>query len=141
MNISTELKSYFECEKEKLNSEFQKNKETTEELFAKVYDFLSIDFDELSDNRVYRCFLNSFKGIICFAFEQDLSKAYLRYFFKIMNDEMILKYLSIYSKSKAKEIRFIMSRFECFFIYSWQGYGNDKDKVLEEIMNFIDCWV
>lgn len=81
MNTKSVLKAYLECEKNKLNSEFPKYEEITTDLFQKVYEFLNVDFEDLSDNRVYRCFLDSFKEIICFAFDKDVSKAYLRNFF------------------------------------------------------------
>ena len=118
MSISPNLMTYLKCEKENLISEFPKNEETTTILFEKVFDFLSTDFDEMSDNKVYRCFLVSFREIICIAFDKDVSKVYLRQFFKIMNNDIFLTYLSNHSKSRAKDIKNIMNRFVHFFINS-----------------------
>ena len=134
-----ELITYLKQEKNKLNFEFPKNEKTTAFLFEKLYEFLENDFEEMSDNRVYRCFLTSFKEIICFAFEEDVSKAYLRCFFKCLNREDFVAYLAKYSKSRAQDIHFIMERFLHFFISSWQGYGDDNKQVLKEIVFLIDC--
>lgn len=141
MNAKPEWKTYLECEKNKLNSEFSKYEETTADLFQKVYEFLSVDFEGLSDNRVYRCFLDSFKEIICLAFDRDVSKAYLRNFFKFMNNDIIVGYLANHAKSRAKNIKNIMDRFVNIFVTSWQWCDNDKDRVLEEIISLIDCWM
>lgn len=141
MSISPNLMTYLKCEKENLISEFPKNEETTTILFEKVFDFLSTDFDEMSDNKVYRCFLVSFREIICIAFDKDVSKVYLRQFFKIMNNDIFLTYLSNHSKSRAKDIKNIMNRFVHFFINSWQEYNDNKDRVLDEIIGLIDCWM
>ena len=141
MSISPNLMTYLKCEKENLISEFPKNEETTTILFEKVFDFLSTDFDEMSDNKVYRCFLVSFREIICIAFDKDVSKVYLRQFFKIMNNDIFLTYLSNHSKSRAKDIKNIMNRFVHFFINSWQGYNDNKDIMLDEFIGLIDCWM
>ncbi len=141
MSISTNLMTYLKCEKENLISEFPKNEETTTILFEKVFDFFSTDFDEMSDNKVYRCFLVSFREIICIAFDKDVSKVYLRQFFKIMNNDIFLTYLTNHSKSRAKDIKNIMNRFVHFFINSWQEYNDNKDRVLDEIIGLIDCWM
>ncbi len=141
MSINPKLMTYLECEKENLNSEFPKNQETTTLLFEKVFDFLSTDFDEMSDNKVYRCFLISFREIIFIAFDKDVSKVYLRQFFKIMNNDIFLTYLSNHAKSRAKDIKFVMNRFVHFFITSWQGYNDNKDRVLDEIIGLIDYWM
>ena len=141
MNSIPELNKYLECEINKLNCEFPKYEEVTADLFQKVYEFLNVDFESLSDNRVYRYFLVSFKEIICYAFDRDVSKAYLRFFFKIMNKEIIVGYIANKAKSRAKDIKNIMDRFLHFFKTSWQGYYDDKDRVLGEIICLIDYWM
>ncbi|MBR2860886.1 MAG: hypothetical protein IKB86_03520 [Clostridia bacterium] len=141
MGKNSELIEYLKQEKDKINFEFPKNEKITDSLFEKLYDFLENDFEGMSDNRVYRCFLTSFKEMICFAFRENVSKAYLRCFFKSLNREDFVSYLAKHAKSREKDIRFIMKRFLNSFIYSWQGYDNDKNKVLNEIVVFIDCWM
>jgi hypothetical protein len=136
-----ELITYLKQEKNELNFEFPQNENTTASIFEMLYEFLNNDFEKISDNRVYRCFLTSFKEMICFAFEEDVSKAYLRCLFKSLNREDFVAYLTKHSKSRAKDIRFIMERFLHFFISSWQGYGDDKKQVLKEIVSFIDSWL
>lgn len=141
MNLRPDLKSYLECNKSDMNTEFFNYSDTTEVLFAMVYSFLCVDFDELSDNRVYRYFLTSFKEIICFAFEQDVSKKYLRRFFKIINNEIIIKHITSHAKTRTKDIKAVMNRFVDFFTTSWQGYDDDKGKVLDNIVNSIEHWM
>ena len=138
MTTKVELTTYLEREQAIVNAEFPKYQETTVELFDRVYTFFDIDFDELTDNRVYRCFLNSFKEIICFAFDADVSKVYLRCLFKGLNNEIIVGYLGSYAKSRARDIQFAMDRFLGFFIATWQGCNDDKERVLAHIVDFID---
>ena len=57
MGKKSELITYLEQEKNKLNFEFPKNEKTTAFLFEKLYEFLGNDFKEMSDNSVFRCFL------------------------------------------------------------------------------------
>lgn len=141
MNAKAAVMEYLERDKTKVNTEFPKYEQTTAELFKQVYAFFDIDFGELTDNRAYRCFLGSFKEIICFAFEKDVSKAYLRCFFQSLNNEIVVGYLGSYAKSRATDIQLIMDRFLNFFVASWQGYDDDKEKVLERILYLIDCWM
>lgn len=140
MNTKSDLESYLECEMIMLNTEFPKFKDTTADLFQKSYEFISDDFDGLSDNCVFRLFLDSFKEIICFAFERDVSKAYLRSFFKIMNNEIIIAHIGNYAKSRLNDIKNVMFVFVNSFTTSWQGYDNNKERVLEEIVKSIDSW-
>ena len=135
MSRYSEITAYLEQEKNELNVKFPKNEKTTILLFKKLYEFMETDFAELSDNRVYRLFLISFKEIICFAFEEDVSKSYLRHFFQSLNNEVIIGYLVKFAKKKEKDIRFIMKRFLNLFTATWQGYNDDKNMVLEEIIN------
>lgn len=141
MNPKAELTAYLEREKIKVNTEFPQYEEITAELFEQVYAFFDVDFEELTDNRVYRCFLSSFKEIISFAFEKDVPKSYLRWFFRSLNNELVVGYLGSYAKSRAKDIRNVMERFLYFFIVSWQGFDNDKRRVLEDIVQSIDYWM
>ncbi len=141
MNTEVELMAYLEQMKENINAEFPKHEATTAELFDKVYAFFDIDFEELTDNRVYRCFLSFFKELICFAFDKGVSKAYLRCLFKSLNNEIIVRYLGSYAKSRTKDIKFAMDRFLNFFITTWQDCNNDKNRVLEHIVDFIDSQI
>lgn len=138
MNAKNELLAYLECEKEMLNAEFPQNAEITANLFQKVYDFFNVDFTELTDNRVYRCFLQSFKEIIGFAFEKDVSKKYLRYCFKSLNKEIVVGFLVKQAKSREKDIRFAMTWFYDSFVATWQWCDNNKKRVLAEIMSWIN---
>ena len=42
---------------------------------------------------------------------------------------------------KNESVKNIMNRFVHFFINSWQGYNDNKDRVLDEIIGLIDCWM
>ena len=73
--------SYLEFEKVKLNEEFPKYESVTEELFVQVSDFMNNDFDGISENKIYRFFLDKLKDITFYAFDRNVSKAYMRSFF------------------------------------------------------------
>ena len=141
MNKKTDLIGYLEQGIHKLNVEFPKNEQSTSALFQKVVDFLNADFEEMTDNCIYRYFLTSFKELIGFAFETGVSKSYLRCFFKHLNNQLFIGYLGNYAKTRANDIQLVMDRFVDFFITSWQGCDNDRSKVLNNIVSSIDYWI
>ena len=132
--------SYLEFEKVKLNEEFPKYESVTEELFVQVSDFMNNDFDDISENNIYRFFLDKLKDIIFYAFDRNVSKAYMRSFFKKLNNKNVLEYLTSIMKTKSIDISNIMKRFVNFFVY-WQDSDNTKDKKLEEIIKLLDGWM
>ena len=138
MNTKPDLESYLEYEMIKLSTEFPKFKDTTADLFQKLYEFISDDFDGISDNRVFRLFLDHFKEIVCFAFGRGVSKAYLRHFFKMMNNEIIITHIGNYAKSRLNDIKNVIYILVNSFTTSWQGYDDNKERVLEEIVKLID---
>ena len=141
MNKKTDLIVYLEQGINKLNVEFPKNEQSTSALFQKVVDFLNTDFEEMTDNCIYRYFLTSFKELIGFAFETGVSKSYLRCFFKHLNNQLFIGYLGNYAKTRANDIQLVMDRFVDFFIASWQGCDNDRKRVLNNIVCSIDYWM
>ena len=141
MNKKTDLIIYLEQGIIKLNVEFPKNEQSTSALFQKVVDFLNTDFEEMTDNCIYRYFLTFFKELIGFAFETGVSKSYLRCFFKHLNNQLFVGYLGNYAKTRANDIRLVMDRFVDFFITSWQSCDNDRKSVLNNIVCSIDYWM
>ena len=129
--------SYLEFEKVKLNEEFPKYESVTEELFVQVSDFMNNDFDDISENKIYRFFLDKLKDITHYAFDGDVSKAYMRSFFKKLNNKNVVEYLTSIMKTKSIDISNIMKRFVNFFVY-WQDSDNTKDKKFEEIIKLLD---
>ena len=141
MNKKADLIVYLEQGIAQLNVEFPKNEQSTSALFQKVVDFLNTDFEEMTDNCIYRYFLTSFKELICFAFETGVSKSYLRCFFKYLNNQRFIGYLGNYAKTRANDIRLVMDRFVDFFIATWKGFDNDRKRVLNNIVCSIDYWM
>lgn len=132
--------SYLEFEKVKLNEEFPKYESVTEELFVQVSDFMNNDFDDISENKIYRFFLDKLKDITFYAFDRNVSKAYMRSFLKKLNNKNVVEYLTSIMKTKSIDISNIMKRFVNFFVY-WQDSDNTKDKKLEEIIKLLDGWM
>ena len=132
--------SYLEFEKVKLNEEFPKYESVTEELFVQVSDFMNNDFDDISENKIYRFFLDKLKDITFYAFDRNVSKAYMRSFFEKLNNKNVVEYLTSIMKTKSIDISNIMKRFVNFFVY-WQDSDNTKDKKLEEIIKLLDGWM
>ena len=141
MNKKADLIVHLEQGITRLNVEFPQNEQTTTILFRFVFDFLDADFEEMTDNRVYRYFLTSFKELICCAFEMGVSKSYLRCLFKHLNNNIFVGYLGNYAKTRANDIQLVMDRFVDFFVATWQGCGNDRNRVLNNIVNSIDNWM
>ena len=138
--MKKECLSYLEIEKIKLNEEFPKYESVTEELFVQVSDFMNNDFDDISENKIYRFFLDKLKDITFYAFDRNVSKAYMRSFFKKLNNKNVVEYLTSIMKTKSIDISNIMKRFVNFFVY-WQDSDNTKDKKLEEIIKLLDGWM
>lgn len=132
--------SYLEFEKVKLNEEFPKYESVTEELFVQVSDFMNNDFDDISENKIYRFFLDKLKDITFYTFDRNVSKAYMRSFFEKLNNKNVVEYLTSIMKTKSIDISNIMKRFVNFFVY-WQDSDNTKDKKLEEIIKLLDGWM
>ena len=141
MNKKTDLIVYLEQGITKLNIDFPQNGQSTTMLFRLVLDFLDADFAEMTDNRIYRYFLASFKELICCAFETGVSKSYLRCLFKHLNNNVFVGYLGNYAKTRANDIQLVMDRFVDFFIATWQGCDNDRKRVLNNIVCSIDYWM
>lgn len=138
--MKKECLAYLEFEKIKLNEKFPKYETVTQELFVQVSDFVNSDFDGISDNKIYRLFLDKLKDITRYAFNSDVSKAYMRSFFKKLNNKNVVEYLTCIMKTKSIDISDIMKRFVNFFVY-WQDSDNTKDKKLEEIIKLVDGWM
>ena len=132
--------TYLELEKIKLNEEFPKYATVTQELFIRVSDYVNEDFDGISDNRVYRLFLDNLKDITRYAFNSDVSKAYMRSFFKKLDNKNVVEYLTCIMKTKSTDISNIMKGLVYFFVY-WQDSDNRKNNKLEEIIKYVDGWL
>ena len=73
MNNKADLIVYLEQGIAKLTFEFPQYEHSTSMLFQQIFDFLDSDFEEMTDNYIYRYFLTSFKELICFAFETGVN--------------------------------------------------------------------
>ena len=138
--MKRECLTYLEFEKIKLNEEFPKYATVTQELFIRVSDFVNEDFDGISDNRVYRLFLDTLKDVIRYAFNSDVSKAYMRNFFKKLDNKNVVEYLASIMKTKSTDVSNIMKGLVYFFVY-WQDSDNTKNNKLEEIIKYVDGWL
>lgn len=132
MNVRKECLSYLQTEKIKLSEEFLKHKLITEELFVKIIDFVNIDFEGIPENKIYRCFLEMLKDIIHYAFDNNASKAYMRSFFKRINNKCVLEYLRGLMKGKSVEIKNIINSLINFFVY-WQVCDSTRKEIIERI--------
>lgn len=138
--MKKECLTYLELVQSELNEEFPKYESVTEELFVQVSDFMNNDFDDISENKIYRFFLDKLKDITFYAFDRNVSKAYMRSFFEKLNNKNVVEYLTSIMKTKSIDISNIMKRFVNFFVY-WQDSDNTKEKKLEEIIKLLDGWM
>ena len=141
MNNKADLLVYLEQGIAKLNYEFPQYEHSSSMLFQKLLDFLDSDFEEMTDNYIYRHFLSSFKDLICCAFEIGVPKSYLRCLFKQLNNRIFIGYLSNFAKRRANDMQLVMDRFVDFFVATWQGFDNDRKRVLDDIVSSIDYWM
>lgn len=131
---------YLDDTKAQLIEEFPTNKELTEKIFLMVYNFVCTDFNGVSENKIFRIFLNTFKDVIEFSFQNDASKSYMRTIFKKLNNKKFLDYLSVYMPAKSTVIKFIMDRFVNFFVYQ-QDFSISKEYRLKEIVDFVNEYI
>lgn len=126
-------------EQENINKEFPKYKNLTNNVFERITDFANEDFEGVSDNKRYRCFLDLCRDILTTAFEQDAQKSYLRMVFKTLKNEDISKYFSCVMQSRSKDFQVVRDGLVIRFITSWQGMQPyDKDKKLKEFLIYLD---
>ena len=62
--------STVEHEKTLIDNEFPKQKDLTNRIFVEILDFINQDFDGISDNKRYRCFLDLYKNILIISFQE-----------------------------------------------------------------------
>ena len=141
MDKKADLIAYLDQGIARLNAEFPQNAQSTTMLFQLIFGFLDTDFEEMTDNRIYRHFLASFKELIYFAFESGVSKSYLRCLFKYLDNNAFVDYLGNYAKVKTSSIQSVMDLLVNAFTTSWQGCNNDRKSVLEHIIQRFDCWM
>ncbi len=138
MTLKNRCLSYLHNEKIMLNDEFPKYEFTTEELFVKLKDFINTDFDGISENKIYRLFLNVIKEMIYLSFDNGTPKKYMRSVFKIIDNDVFKDY--VFSIMKTKNIKTIINHIARLFVATWQGY-DDRDKRLNNIIHLIDNWM
>ena len=85
--------STVEHEKTLIDNEFPKQKDLTNRIFVEILDFINQDFDGISDNKRYRCFLDLYKNR--YFSQEKCIKRYLRMIFKAMAD--ISKFFTYYA--------------------------------------------
>ena len=130
---------YLDSAKSRLINDFPNNKELTDDLFIKVYNFVDTDFQGVSENKVFRIYLNTLKEVVELAFQKDASKSYMRNVFKQLNNEKLFDYLSIYINKKSTDVKFLMNKLVNFFVY--QDTTRQKESILNEIIEFIDMYM
>ena len=126
--------------KNKLNEVYANNASVTEELFLMFNNFIYDDYDGISENKIYRLFLESLKEMISYSFDCAVSKSYLRSYFKILNNKNVVGLLASVMKTKTTDIENIMKRLVNLFVY-WQNSEVTKEKKLTEIIGLIDGWM
>ena len=139
MSLKSECLLYFETAMTEYGKEFPDKEDLVNGLSAIFSDFLSEDYDGLTENRIYRLYLNTLKEIINTAFESDASKSFLRGFFKILNNKKIIAYLSSLAKTKSADIKYQLHRLYTEFVY-WAESDTTKESKLQKLIDLIDSW-
>lgn len=140
MSLKSDCLFYLKKEKEKSIDEFPQNEHLIEELFFKISDFVNMDFEGISDNKIYRNFLDLMKEILILSFEKNASKSFLHNFFKRLNNKKVTDFLASCAKTKATDFKNVIERFVNEFVY-WQESDHKKELKLNEIIKLIDGWM
>lgn len=94
MSLKAECSSYLTNAKTELNTTLPKKEQLTDNLFTIFLNFADNDYENISENKIYRSFLNTLIEIIELAFESRASKSFLRSFFKKLSNKAVTDYLS-----------------------------------------------
>ncbi len=140
MSYKSDCLFYLKNEKEDLVKEFPQNEHLIEELFFKISDFVNMDFEGISDNKIYRNFLDLMKEILILSFEKNVSKTFLYNFFKRLNNKKVTDFLANCAKTKSTDFKNVIERFVNEFVY-WQKSDHKKESKLNEIIKLIDGWM
>ena len=68
MSVESECLSYLTSVKTELTQSFPQSEQLTDSLFAVFSDFVTGDYEGISENKIYRSFLNTLTEIIEIAF-------------------------------------------------------------------------
>ena len=139
MSLKSESLLYVETAMAEYSNEFSDKEDLIHSLSVIFSDFLNEDYDGLTENRIYRLYLDTLKEIIITAFENDASKSLLRGFFKILNNKKVTDYLSSLAKSKSSDIKFLLERLYTEFVY-WAESDITKDNKLNKLIDLIESW-
>ncbi len=140
MNLKSECLSYSENAKIELNKAFPQNKQQIEILFKRISDFLNDDYKGISDNKIYRLYLCLLKDLIIISFENNVSKSFMRSFFKRLENKIVIDYLSSLTKKQILDFNSPLDRLVNEFVY-WQDSDHNKELKLNHWINLIDDWM
>ena len=139
MSLKSESLLYVETAMTEYSNEFSDKEDLIHSLSVIFSDFLNEDYDGLTENRIYRLYLDTLKEIIITAFENDASKSLLRGFFKILNNKKVTDYLSSLAKTKSIDIKYQLHRLYNEFVY-WAESDTTKDNKLNKLIDLIESW-
>ena len=137
MSVKSECLSYLVSAKAELTHNFTQCEQLTDSVFAVFSDFVTGDYEGISENKIYRSFLNTLTEIIEIAFENRASKSFLRSFFKALNNQNIINYLSELAPTHTSDFKISLERLVSEFVY-WQESDHKKELKLNYLISIID---
>ena len=140
MSVESECLSYLTSVKTELTQSFPQSEQLTDSLFAVFSDFVTGDYEGISENKIYRSFLNTLTEIIEIAFENRASKSFLRSFFKALNNQNIINYLSELAPTHTSDFKISLERLVSEFVY-WQESDQKKELKLNYLIDIIESWM
>lgn len=140
MSVKSECLSYLVSAKAELTHNFTQSEQLTDSLFAVFSDFVTGDYEGISENKIYRSFLNTLTEIIEIAFENRASKSFMRSFFKALNNQNIINYLSELAPTHTSDFKISLERLVSEFVY-WQESDQKKELKLNYLKDIIESWM
>lgn len=140
MSVESECLSYLASTKTELIQSFTQNEQLSDSLFAVFSDFVTDDYEGISENKIYRSFLNTLTEIIEIAFENRASKSFMRSFFKALNNQNIINYLSELAPKHTSDFKISLERLVSEFVY-WQESDHKKELKLNYLISIIESWM
>ena len=140
MSVKSECLSYLVSAKAELTQSFPQSEQLTDSLFAVFSDFATGDYEGISENKIYRSFLNTLTEIIEIAFENRASKSFMRSFFKALNNQNIINYLSELAPTHTSDFKISLERLVSEFVY-WQESDQKKELILNYLKDIIESWM
>ena len=127
--------AYFDTEKEKLLADYPQKEKLTHHSFSLLCDFVCTDFSGISEQKVFRSFLDMLKDIIENAFDCDAPKSYLHAFVKCLHTETVMDALALHMGTRKADVNKVLWALKQYIVHTQAASETEyKKSVLMDVI-------